>query len=850
VNAFRQLSHPMAILSLVLQYGGRLGLFVVWCIFSGAWTATKWILVLSTLCLVFWPCWQLIRLTIASICLLWSGFSPSVHVLYYAGISQFTQACLDQAMLFTIRTLCSMATVFGTSPTQNFRWLFPVWWNSCAQQALWVPHALMEPTWICEQLALSPSLNVTQYVWSAQDYQYQAIVTAREIASMTYVTRLQRWMSENAGGLWGPLVGLSSNVYDATIMVFTATKPFFLLLTFVGYAALFASVLISAYILIKLTCKFMAFLRPAPVIYVGGNMENLPIDQVRSDVGRLAASAFAQADLITPVAGSHNRLAAMRRIVEKHLLQYLFTAYTHVTDIGGSLRRNQIYAGKLHICLPNESPADQERLMSCGPSANDIGQHRYKDCPKLGYAAISIFSANHLTLDELAKIGSRRLGLVVEHCFSPGTSSLAFSGVEEASINVTSGYVTMTTTGGNTYEHPYYRWKTQGLIIGTTDACYYRRVAYSETYKVGVFALYPFRGFAVPSAEFPELRRSIPTVVDDQVLETLTHTFRVSLLDNEYVLRQGDDEITFPRAAVEDALMRTVHLPVDNKYMNSVTASCHASLSRHEIKRNPLEFEQLVTLLDKQHRTYHHGVPLDTILIDRLAKFSTVGAKVMAPLISSAPRFLLSRVRSFIPPAKREISVPFVQAPTATFVANPGPRSALISCNGPTPFRQGAASNGGHGPADDHSIVVSDAVQRERNPLPKHQGGGPSHSAPRSVAGSNSGRKQNHKENSQAASINGKWRKTNPVQAHIRRDSTPKPCTTSAGPADKALPLDVPQTPETTPPPAPEPAPVRGVGEAIPSRSPARHERRKGPSVVHGETVAIIEVLPKDGGDP
>jgi len=636
----------------------------------------------------------------------------------------------------------------------------------------------------------------------------------------------------------------------AVSLLFSATKPFLLLLTFVGYAALFASVLLFAYILIKLVCRFMSFLRPAPVIFVGGNMENLPIDQVRSDLARLASSAFAQADLINPVAGSHNRLAAMRRIIEKHLLQYLFTAYTHVADVGGSLRRNQIYGDRLHICLPNETPADQERLMSSSPSANDVGQHRYKDCPKLGYAAISIFSANHLTLDELAKIGSRRLGLVVEHCFSPGTSSLSFSGVEEATINVTSGYVMMTTTGGNTYEHPYYRWKTQGLIIGTTDACYYRRVAYSETYKVGVFALYPFRGFAVPSAEFPELRRSIPTVVDDQVLETLTHTFRVSLLDSEYVLRQGDDEITFPRVAVEDALMRTVHLPVDNKYMNSVTASCHASLSRHEIKRNPLEFEQLVTLLDKQHRTYHHGVPLDTILIDRLAKFSTVGAKIMAPLISSAPRFLLSRVRSFIPPAKREISVPFVQAPTATFVANPGPRSALISCSGPTPFRQGAASNGGHGPAHDHAGIVPNAVQRERNPLPQHQGGGSGNSAPRSVAGSNSGRKQNHKENPQAASINGKWRKTDTVQTNVRRNSSPKLCPTSAGPTNQALPLIVPQTPETTPTSAPDPTPLRGVGEAIPPRSPKRHEKRKGPSVVHGETVAIIEVLPENGGNP
>jgi len=575
----------------------------------------------------------------------------------------------------------------------------------------------------------------------------------------------------------------------------------------------------------------------------------VPVTEVRKHLLTLGESAIKAADERVPVKGRHVRLAAMRHQIERHLMQYLYSVHDYVTDIGGSLKRNRAYGDRLHICLPNETPADNERMRSAGPSPNDIGQHKYEDCPKLGHAALSIFSANHLSIDELAKMGSRRLGLVVEHIFTPGEHTISFDGVEEATVSVDSGSVTMTTHGGTVYHHPYYHWRSQGIIVGTKDACYYRRVYHSPEYMLGIFMLYPLRGSVAETREFPTLRRSITNVIDDLIVSNPTHSFSVSLVDSQYHLIDGDDRISFPQNAVDSALMRTVHLPVDTNYPGAVTASCQAALSRHEIKSHQLEFELLILELDKQHRSYHNNTPLDTAIIDRVSKISTLAAKSLAPVLSRTPRYLLSKVQALRRPEKRNIEVKFMQTPTATFVAEPGPRSAQIALTGPTPFPEGAASDGGHQSADHNPRVISHAVPRERAPFPKHARAGPQNPALRPMARRDQRQQPNHSKVVPATSRNGSWRAPAPLPIDGGRTNAPLPGPQQAIGADNNVRPELHQDAQEVPPQPTPPAPVRGVGEEVPAGQTERHETSAPGVPINGAPAPIVKVLSQDGVD-
>jgi hypothetical protein len=227
---------------------------------------------------------------------------------------------------------------------------------------------------------------------------------------------------------------------------------------------------------------------------------------------------------VTPNTG-HKTLAYVRKALEDFSLEFMFRINQKVRDIGGSPKRHAKYGKRLHICFPNLTTSDHDKIR--GVMKNRVFEHKGQDCTEPQSPAIMSYVDFHLTTPELGDTITAPT-IIITHDFNEyiGHNNW-FDG--EAEVIVTD-HVLMKTRGGDVYDHAFHVWRDEGIIFGTKSVAHYYRIG--DYGNSSVFYAYPADGDFKPS--------------DPSCLRTVEKVYAYPLGDH-IVATQTDDTYVFTR---------------------------------------------------------------------------------------------------------------------------------------------------------------------------------------------------------------------------------------------------------------------------------------------------------------
>lgn len=691
---------------------------------------------LILLCRYFWIITiMVIPTTVIALSVIFSRIMFPKLVIYGSIVLENLVARITLLVLLPIARL--LTQVSPLTIQQAFQELSPEYYNYCTRQIHWSSLLSKPVTRSCLLLKEYGLNDFTLISWDASDAAFYAEYVLRStvtiVSSTTWDLLRDGELTAAFASVWqgSRLQSIASSSLDTVSYYASATSAFALFLYISALISLSALLILTVYLLLS---SFLAVYRVIsqyvqPVPYFYGKTEDVTkIDQYISALKD--ALVFT---LVAPTNAGHKNLAKFRKSCEATMRGFLLSLGGQITDVGGSLKRHANFGNSVHICIPGESTADRERLDRCHNTTNDIGLHYFRDCTKNANSCMSVYSANHLSVDELAKIGSTKVGLVLEHDpvnrkfdfhLDPADKNSPL--IREGELCVNGSDMTMRTTGGTTYEHSYYLWKDQGIIVGDKHACYYKRVASNTAMATSLYILYPLRGAAVGSHEWPELRSSIPTLSSSIKLHSLDEVFEV--VPGSEVWQLKSPLITYEVVYLfisaclsklrliqrSDSVARDVH----------IHTIVNAAVSRYSVAV-PLDLLiKLVSCLDTLDRDYYSTVDIKTRLLDACKHLPRYLRPIAIwSIYISLPTFIFRYKNR----ARRDVKVPFAKRPAPSFTAFQPTTSSQITQVDPNlrPFPSSAAQLGGDGPANnDPGILPSKhrgkrpSVARDTRPEP------------------------------------------------------------------------------------------------------------------------------------
>ncbi|APG76473.1 hypothetical protein 1 [Hubei tombus-like virus 43] len=302
---------------------------------------------------------------------------------------------------------------------------------------------------------------------------------------------------------------------------------------------------------------------------------------------------------VTPTPDGHLCMAEVRRNMERTCIGFLLEYFKQVRDIGGSPTRNSHYGRRLHICCPDLTAIDHDKV-NIANYKNDVQCHKSIDCnvAKQIPAAIMSYVDFHIPIHEIADSVTGPT-LVITHEFKEGMDEKWFDG--ECTVKASGGLVQMSVRGGNEYSHYYHDWKDEGVIIGKSHAINYIKVAKYE-HSI-VILLWPVTGTFTrydPNALFDLRYDEISLPDGSSVVNTGKH-FEVK--DN-----MGGHLGLIPVDTIVRTAFTAKGMARDPKYVANVDALLRARFTQDKCDMSLLPQASLVTyrLADDYSLTMNH----------------------------------------------------------------------------------------------------------------------------------------------------------------------------------------------------------------------------------------------------
>jgi hypothetical protein len=285
---------------------------------------------------------------------------------------------------------------------------------------------------------------------------------------------------------------------------------------------------------------------------------------------------------VAETSAGHNQLATARKAIERFCINFCFRYSRRVRDIGGSMKRNQDYGKKLHVCFPDITPADHAHRQSAVGCRNDAVFHTMQECD-WHQMSVMTYVDFHISLNDLADHITAPT-LMVTHDFAAMSGDFSWFDGECEGV-VTKDLVTMTTRMGETYAHPYHAWKNQGFISGHSGVVQYIKIG--EYQHSTVYLLYPGKG------DF--LKSSPGRLVDAAATGFNLNGIDCCLIDDSFHFRDGDVSLgnvkatTINRVAFSMSIVKR-----DETYAQNLTNLLKGRMTSDKQDPNVLDYARML----------------------------------------------------------------------------------------------------------------------------------------------------------------------------------------------------------------------------------------------------------------
>lgn len=262
----------------------------------------------------------------------------------------------------------------------------------------------------------------------------------------------------------------------------------------------------------------------------------------------------------------HWRLAAERAFLENWCRDRVRTVSRNFRDIGGSVRRNNRFGMKAHVCHPLLTSSDcahvKDIVVRC-----DARDHTLAECDEKHLMGLMSYVDWHIGLKELAD-GIKAPTFVITHIFPQGESSF-YDG--EAVLSVRGNHVQMSVAGGANYNHRFHHWENEGWIMGNTGVVQYQSIgAYGHS---RVLLLEPAKGPFLPSTP-GRLVDPHPNVV-----KTPTGRAEETRSSWEFYNKENEHMGSVSKSTINRAAFTCYGAPRDEKYARNLNAMIRARMT-------------------------------------------------------------------------------------------------------------------------------------------------------------------------------------------------------------------------------------------------------------------------------
>ncbi|APG76578.1 hypothetical protein 1 [Wenling tombus-like virus 4] len=310
-------------------------------------------------------------------------------------------------------------------------------------------------------------------------------------------------------------------------------------------------------------------------------------------------------DSVDPDPTGHPKLAYIRRQMEKAMQVFLLRLNRKIRDVGGSLSRSAklLKQGSKHICFPNLTSADKERLELAKRNLDaeaweHIGLHKGDECPHRSLPSYMTYVDFHLSPEQLCRtIKSPTLILTHDFAKVDKDGEQWFNG--ECDIKRYGDFISFQTRGGLKYTHGYHAWENEGTICTTEGTLRYYRV-YEAHGSIIIYAC-PVAGEYTPRVD-----NTLCSTAGSADAYKLNNGVEAHVKGD--VVQVGDHEIS------KDTLYRVAYqmslLPRDEKWLPNCSSVLRGRFTADEMPASALHdsLQFVVMLADRMAVSYRQSM--------------------------------------------------------------------------------------------------------------------------------------------------------------------------------------------------------------------------------------------------